>query len=117
MGKGKKNLNLGDVFPHGLGHWLGLDVHDVGLDKIKATTTSGATDKRGNRVVRPLVPGMILTIEPGLYLSLSDKRIPAQYRGIAIRIEDDVLVREQGYFVMTAGVVKDVEAIEKLMAG
>lgn len=107
-GKGKNALRLGDLFPHGLGHWLGLDVHDVGLDRIKGA--------RGKKTERPLVPGMVTTIEPGLYLSLTDKRIPEQYRGIAIRIEDDVLVTHKGHFVLSAGVVKSVAEIEALMA-
>jgi Xaa-Pro aminopeptidase len=114
LGKGgKKALTLGDLMPHGLGHWLGLDVHDVGRDTV-ASTAKGA---RGNKVSRPLVPGMVLTIEPGLYLSLTDKRIPAQYRGIAIRIEDDILVRDQGPYVLSRAVVKSVAEIESLMAG
>jgi len=106
-GKGKNALRLGDLFPHGLGHWLGLDVHDVGRDRIKGA--------RGKSVDRPLVPGMVTTIEPGLYLSASDKRIPEQYRGIAIRIEDDVLVTHKGHFVLSQGVVKSVADIEALM--
>jgi Xaa-Pro aminopeptidase len=114
MGKGKKCLSLGTLFPHGLGHWLGLDVHDVGSHRIVSTNQTGSA--RGKKIDRPLVPGMVLTIEPGLYLSLTDKRIPAQYRGIAVRIEDDVLVREDGAFVLTSAVVKSVESIEKLMA-
>ncbi|MBS2011188.1 MAG: aminopeptidase P N-terminal domain-containing protein [Cyanobacteria bacterium SZAS TMP-1] len=109
-GKGaKRGLPLGEIFPHGLGHWLGLDVHDVGRDRIPGA--------RGKAVDRPLIPGMVLTVEPGLYLSLTDERIPAQYRGIAIRIEDDVVVTDEGHFVLSADVVKSVEAIETLMAG
>jgi Xaa-Pro aminopeptidase len=110
IGKGgKKALTLGALFPHGLGHWLGLDVHDVGRDKIVSNTAKGTPDKRGKKVLRPLVPGMVLTIEPGLYLSLTDKRIPERYRGIAVRIEDDILVREDGASVLTGSVVKTVE--------
>jgi Xaa-Pro aminopeptidase len=112
---GKKGLTLGALFPHGLGHWLGLDVHDVGRDKVASKTAKGAPDQRGKKVQRPLVPGMVLTIEPGLYLSLTDKRIPEQYRGIAVRIEDDILVRESAAFVLTSAVVKTVVDIERLM--
>jgi Xaa-Pro aminopeptidase len=117
LGKGKKALTVEDLFPHGLGHWLGLDVHDVGRHKVAATTAKGAADKRGKQIQRSLVPGMVLTIEPGLYLSLTDKRIPAQYRGIAVRIEDDIVVRPEGAHILTRGVVKSVEAIERFMAG
>jgi Xaa-Pro aminopeptidase len=96
--KSQDEVALYELFPHGLGHWLGLDVHDVGEAKI-------------------LVPGMVLTVEPGLYLGKNDKRIPEQYRGIAIRIEDDVVVREQGPEVLSRDAVKTVAAIEALMAG
>ncbi|RLM24506.1 Xaa-Pro aminopeptidase [Brenneria alni] len=89
-------------FMHGLSHWLGLDVHDVG--------DYGSTD-RG----RPLEPGMVLTVEPGLYIA-PDANVPQQYRGIGIRIEDDILITENGNENLTAGVVKDAEAIEALMA-
>ncbi|MEC5320494.1 Xaa-Pro aminopeptidase [Brenneria populi subsp. brevivirga] len=89
-------------FMHGLGHWLGLDVHDVG--------DYGSTD-RG----RPLEPGMVVTLEPGLYIA-PDANVPHPYRGIGIRIEDDILITENGNENLTAGVVKDADAIEALMA-
>ncbi|MEE3651315.1 MULTISPECIES: Xaa-Pro aminopeptidase [unclassified Brenneria] len=89
-------------FMHGLSHWLGLDVHDVG--------DYGSTD-RG----RPLEPGMVLTVEPGLYIA-PDASVPQQYRGIGIRIEDDILITENGNENLTSGVVKDADAIEALMA-
>ena len=121
MGKGdRKTLTIGDVMPHGLGHWLGIDVHDVGRDHIEATVPGKS---KVQKVGRPLVPGMVLTIEPGLYLSLTDKRIPAQYRGIAIRIEDDIAVQSldssdgRGHLNLTSSVAKSVDEIEALMAG
>ncbi|MEE3662207.1 Xaa-Pro aminopeptidase [Brenneria sp. g21c3] len=89
-------------YMHGLSHWLGLDVHDVG--------DYGSTD-RG----RPLQPGMVLTVEPGLYIA-PDANVPHPYRGIGIRIEDDILITEDGNENLTAGVVKDADAIEALMA-
>ncbi|MCG8709861.1 Xaa-Pro aminopeptidase [Brenneria sp. 4F2] len=89
-------------FMHGLGHWLGLDVHDVGH--------YGSAD-RG----RPLEPGMVVTLEPGLYIA-PDANVPHQYRGIGIRIEDDILITENGNENLTASVVKDADAIEALMA-
>lgn len=89
-------------FMHGLSHWLGLDVHDVG--------DYGSTD-RG----RALEPGMVLTVEPGLYIA-PDADVPPQYRGIGIRIEDDILITADGNEVLTAGVVKDADDIEALMA-
>ena len=89
-------------YMHGLSHWLGLDVHDVG---------HYGTPDRG----RILEPGMVLTVEPGLYIA-PDANVPAEYRGIGIRIEDDIVITEQGNENLTDSVVKDVDAIEALMA-
>ncbi len=89
-------------FMHGLSHWLGLDVHDVG---------HYGTASRD----RILEPGMVLTVEPGLYIA-PDADVPAEYRGIGIRIEDDILITETGNENLTDSVVKDADAIEALMA-
>lgn len=89
-------------YMHGLSHWLGLDVHDVG---------HYGTPSRD----RVLEPGMVLTIEPGLYIA-PDADVPAEYRGIGIRIEDDILITETGNENLTDSVVKDAAAIEALMA-
>ena len=78
-------------YPHRTSHWLGLDVHDVG-DYV---LPGGAP--------RPLVPGMVLTVEPGLYIPADDERAPAALRGIGVRLEDDVLVTSAGVDVLTAG--------------
>jgi Xaa-Pro aminopeptidase len=64
----------------------------------------------------PLKPGMVFTVEPGLYFDENDKRLPTRYRGIGVRIEDDIVVTAQGAEVITSGVPKTIEAIEKLMA-
>ena len=88
-------------FMHGLSHWLGLDVHDVGA--------------YGPERSRVLEPGMVLTVEPGLYIA-PDADVPAQYRGIGIRIEDDIVITETGNENLTASVVKSADAIEALMA-
>ncbi|ERS81885.1 MULTISPECIES: Xaa-Pro aminopeptidase [unclassified Halomonas] len=88
---------------HSTSHWLGLDVHDVGRYRREGEP-------------RPLVPGMVLTVEPGLYVP-DDDDIPVAFRGIGIRIEDDVAVTAEGHEVLTAGVPKSVAAIEALMAG
>ncbi len=88
-------------FMHGLSHWLGLDVHDVG--------------EYGPDRSRPLEPGMVLTVEPGLYIA-PDADVPAQYRGIGIRIEDDIVITETGNQNLTDSVVKRAEDIEALMA-
>lgn len=88
-------------FMHGLSHWLGLDVHDVGA--------------YGQDRCRVLEPGMVITVEPGLYIA-PDADVPAQYRGIGIRIEDDILITADGNENLTAGVVKSADEIEALMA-
>ena len=91
-------------FMHGTGHWLGMDVHDVGAYKH-------GEDWRAYEA------GMVVTVEPGLYIAPDDETVDAKWRGIGIRIEDDVLVTENGPLVLTKNVVKTVEEIEQLMAG
>lgn len=88
-------------FMHRVGHWLGMDVHDVGDYKVDGGW-------------RELEPGMCLTIEPGLYIPPADD-IPAHLRGIGVRIEDDVHVTREGHDVLTADLVKEVADIEALM--
>lgn len=109
---GKGGLSMSDVMPHGLGHWLGLDVHDVG--KYRTRSLAKAANKRGKDVDRPFLAGMVLTIEPGVYLSLTDKRIPEPYRGICIRIEDNIEVTATGAYVQTDA-PKSVQEIEEFM--
>ena len=84
---------------HGTGHWLGLDVHDVG-----AYARDGA--------VRSLAPGMVVTVEPGLYVAEDDEHAPAALRGIGVRIEDDVLVTDGEPDVLTAACPKTVAEVE-----
>ncbi|MFT5162315.1 MAG: Xaa-Pro aminopeptidase [Alteromonadaceae bacterium] len=91
-------------YMHGLGHWLGLDVHDVGDYRLE--------NKAQNREFEP---GMVLTVEPGLYVDM-DADVPAQYKGIGIRIEDDILITKQGHRVLTCDVPKTIKQIEALMA-
>lgn len=90
-------------FPAKTSHWLGLDVHDVG-------------DYRVDGESRLLEPGMVLTVEPGIYIAPDDLSVPEAWRGIGIRIEDDVVVTRDGNEVLTAGVPKDPVAIEALLA-
>ena len=90
-------------FMHRTGHWLGLDVHDVGDYKV-------------GDAWRLLEPGMALTVEPGLYISPSNTDVDEKWRGIGIRIEDDVVVTKEGCRVLTEGVPKTIEEIEALMA-
>jgi Xaa-Pro aminopeptidase len=90
-------------YMHRTSHWLGMDVHDVGLYRV-----DGAS--------RVLEPGMVLTVEPGLYINADDEEVPESFRGIGIRIEDDVLVTADGYEVMTAATPKSVADVEALTA-
>lgn len=90
-------------YMHGTGHWLGMDVHDVGAYKQAGEW-------------RPYEEGMVVTIEPGLYIAPDDETVDAKWRGIGIRIEDDVVVTANGPLVLTKDVVKSIEEIEALMA-
>ncbi|MFO0512318.1 MAG: Xaa-Pro aminopeptidase [Gammaproteobacteria bacterium] len=90
-------------YMHKTGHWLGMDVHDVGEYKI-------------GDAWRALEPGMVLTIEPGLYIPPGTRGVPPEFRNIGIRVEDDVLVTRDGHEVLTDGVPKDADAIEAVMA-
>lgn len=87
-------------YMHRTSHWLGMDVHDVG-----AYSMGGAP--------RPLAAGMVLTVEPGLYVSADDDKVPEEYRGIGIRVEDDVLVTPSGSEVLTAAVPRTVEELRR----
>jgi Xaa-Pro aminopeptidase len=90
-------------YMHGLGHFLGIDVHDVGRYFVDGES-------------RPLEPGMVMTVEPGIYVSPNTKGIPEKYLGIGVRIEDDVLVTENEPRVLSHKVPKDAGEIEALMA-
>ncbi len=89
-------------YPHGIGHWIGIDVHDPCPYK----------DKSGKSI--KFKAGMILTIEPGIYIDRNDKKVPPHYRGIGIRIEDDILVTKDGYENLSKDIVKSVKEIEKI---
>ena len=86
-------------YMHRTSHWLGMDVHDVG-------------DYYVDGKPRPLAPGMVLTIEPGIYVAEDDETAPAELRGIGIRIEDDVLVTADGHANLTEAVPKEIEEME-----
>lgn len=87
-------------FPHGIGHWMGIDVHDP----------APYHDSEGEEI--PLAAGMVLTIEPGLYLPADDVQLPEKFRGIGIRIEDDILVTETGNENLSTAIAKRVDEIE-----
>ncbi|WP_374604231.1 aminopeptidase P N-terminal domain-containing protein [Arenimonas sp.] len=90
-------------YMHKTGHWIGLDVHDVGEYKVAGD-------------YRELEPGMVFTIEPGLYIAPGSKGVPAKWQGIGIRIEDDVAITKSGHEVLTDGVPKDADAVEAVLA-
>jgi Xaa-Pro aminopeptidase len=89
-------------YPHRTSHWLGVDVHDAGYYCVGGKP-------------RPLQPGMVLTVEPGLYVPADDETAPVALRGCGIRIEDDVLVRDDGPEVLTHRAPKDADALESLV--
>jgi len=86
-------------YMHRTSHWLGMDVHDVGDYYVDGKS-------------RDLVPGMVLTVEPGLYVAEDDATAPPEMRGVGIRIEDDVLVTAEGRENLTAAVPKEVAEVE-----
>ena len=88
-------------FPHGTGHWLGMDVHDVGLYTLNGES-------------RLLEPGMLFTIEPGIYIQPGDNEAPAEFKNLGMRIEDDILVTESGCEVLTHEAPKERAEIESL---
>ncbi|WP_273383885.1 Xaa-Pro aminopeptidase [Actinobacillus porcinus] len=100
-----------EFYMHGLGHWLGLDVHDVG--SYSNATENG--DRNSKKRDRTLEAGMVLTVEPGLYIS-PKSNVPEQYKGIGVRIEDNILITEYGNKNLTCAVPKEIEDIERLMA-
>jgi Xaa-Pro aminopeptidase len=89
-------------FMHRTGHWLGMDVHDVGRYKVQNDW-------------RKLEPGMVFTVEPGIYIAAGTEGVPEEYFNIGVRIEDDVLVTEDGFEVLTAKTPKEVKDVEATM--
>ncbi|ALN65043.1 aminopeptidase P, N-terminal domain protein [Lysobacter antibioticus] len=105
-GKLEKNLAEGHYkrfYRHKTGHWLGMDVHDVGEYRLDGES-------------RLLEPGMVFTIEPGLYVSPDDSSVDPKWRGIGIRTEDDVLINKDGHQVLTDRLARSADEIEALMA-
>ncbi|MBM4342776.1 MAG: aminopeptidase P N-terminal domain-containing protein [Deltaproteobacteria bacterium] len=98
-------------YMHRTSHWLGMDVHDTGRyhDPGSAPETG-----KPNRA-RTLAPGMVLTVEPGLYFAADDEKVPQAYRGIGVRIEDDVLVTDGAPEVLTAQCVKEIADVEAMV--
>ena len=99
-----KEESYKDFYMHGIGHWLGIDVHDVG----------SYVDEKGKS--KPFAPGMVITVEPGIYISKKTKAIDKKWKGIGIRIEDDVLVTPSGCEVLSGDLPKEIDVIEAMMA-
>jgi len=93
-----------DFYMHRAGHWLGMDVHDVGDYKV-------------DQHWRLLEPGMVMTVEPGIYIAPDNRKVAKKWRGIGIRIEDNVVITKDGHKILTADVPKAVDDIEQLMKG
>jgi Xaa-Pro aminopeptidase len=93
-----------EFYLHRTSHWLGMDVHDAGPYKVADEW-------------RRLEPGMVMTVEPGLYIAEDNEGVDPRFRGIGIRIEDDLLVTENGREVLSARVPKTIADIERLMSG
>ena len=99
----EKNIDF-EFYFHGTSHYLGIDTHDVGI-----------AYRRGHDAPARLEEGVVLTVEPGLYFTEDDARVPEKYRGIGVRIEDDVLVTARGPVVLTAQLIKEIDDIEACM--
>ena len=100
----EQNLDFAFYF-HGTSHYLGLDTHDVGIGY-----------RRGDDAPAELVPGVVITVEPGLYFTEDDARVPEKYRGIGVRIEDDILVTDGAPINLTAELPKEIEDIERMLS-
>lgn len=98
--------NVLKFFMHGTSHWLGLDVHDVG----------SLAGPNGNKRGRVLEPGMVLTVEPGIYIADGTEGVPGEYYNIGVRIEDDVLVTETGFELLSGMAPREISEIENLMS-
>ena len=91
-------------YMHGIGHWLGMDVHDVG----------SYVNEKGKS--KKFLPGMVITVEPGIYISRKSKHVDKKWKGIGIRIEDDVLVTRSGCEVLSGKLPKEIDKIEAIMS-
>lgn len=90
-------------YPHGIGHWMGIDVHDEAPYK----------DEKGKEIL--LQEGMVMTIEPAIYIDKDDENVPQKYCGIGIRIEDDILITKEGCQNLSKGIAKSIDEIESFL--
>ncbi len=97
-----KNKSYQKYYPHGVGHYLGLDVHDVGFSK------------KDDQPV-PFQAGMVITVEPGIYVPLGDQEAPKEFRGLGVRIEDDIYITKTRPEILTALAPKEIKALEAVV--
>jgi Xaa-Pro aminopeptidase len=105
-GRKEDIIKAGDqkkYYPHGVSHFLGMDVHDLGMYKTK------------DNKPRLIEEGMVFTIEPGLYIPANDTKAAKEYRGIGVRIEDNILVTARGAEVLTSKAPKEIADLEKIV--
>ncbi len=100
--KAMKKEKFKRYYPHGIGHWMGIDVHDPSPYK----------NKKNKEIL--LQKGMVLTVEPGIYIEKNDKNVPKKYRGIGIRVEDNILVTKNGYKNLSLNIAKTIKEIENI---
>lgn len=103
LGIMKEGMSIKQFYPHSIGHYLGLDVHDV------------YPKSREERKEIPLEPGMVITVEPGIYIQEDDETVDLKWRGIGVRIEDNLLLTENGSINLTTA-PRSIEEIEAVMA-
>lgn len=99
-----KSLEYKKYYPHGVGHFLGMDVHDSGMYFSKKDSEP-----------RQIEENMVFTIEPGIYIPYSDQTVAEEYRGIGVRIEDNIRVTSNGYEVLTSKAPKEIAELEKII--
>ncbi len=99
-----KSLEFKKYYPHGVGHFLGMDVHDL-----------GKYFNRNSKESRKIEPGMVFTVEPGFYIPFNDTAAPAEFRGIGVRIEDNILVTEDGFENLTKIAPKEIADLESVI--
>jgi Xaa-Pro aminopeptidase len=97
-----ESLEYKKYYPHGVSHWLGMDVHDWGAYTVRNES-------------RPLTAGMMFTVEPGLYIPANDESAPKEFRGLGVRIEDNVLVTETGHLNLTSKCPKEISDLESII--
>ncbi|HSB63986.1 MAG TPA: M24B family metallopeptidase, partial [Thermoanaerobaculia bacterium] len=110
----KKSRSYTAFFPHGISHWLGLDVHDAGSYEFGDPTDRWTRYFSSNAILRP---GMVLTVEPGIYVPAKSEGVDPKWWNLGVRIEDDILVTERGPECLSCAAPREIVDVEKAMAG